>query len=253
MKIGLVLSGGGARGILHLGVIKALEEFNVTFNHIAGTSAGSIIGSLYSYGYSPDEILKIILSTGLLRSLKPAWALTGLLSLDGLREVLLKHMPQNDFSALKIPTVIAATEIKKGKSEYFSDGDLISAILSSCCIPAIFNPIQFNGGVYVDGGLLDNLPAKSIRSKCDFLIGSHCNHINPDFDVRNIKVILERSLLMAINVNTQLSKSVCDVFIEPPEAGKISAFEWGRAKELFDIGYNFTKRNYKPSDFGAHV
>src|SRR6187402_977423 len=135
MKVGLVLSGGGARGISHLGVIKALEEFNVKVDFISGTSAGSITGCLYSYGYKPDEIVKMISTTRFAKSIKLAWAWTGLLSLDGLKELFIKFIPENSFEALKIPVTIAATEIKKGKIEYFTTGELIPAILASSCVP----------------------------------------------------------------------------------------------------------------------
>jgi NTE family protein len=79
MKIGLVLSGGGARGFAHLGVIKALEEFGLRFYQVAGTSAGSIAGAFYCYGYTPDETLERISQMGFLKSVRPAWAWTGLL------------------------------------------------------------------------------------------------------------------------------------------------------------------------------
>ena len=91
MKVGLVLSGGGARGVCHLGVIKALQEFGVKFDFISGTSAGSIVGCLFSYGYPPEEILRIIQATSFFKSLKLAWTWTGLLSFDGLGEALLDH------------------------------------------------------------------------------------------------------------------------------------------------------------------
>lgn len=249
MKVGLVLSGGGARGISHIGVLKALEEFGVQVNCMAGTSAGSIVGSLYGYGYSPDEIMDIILHTRFFKTMRPAWALTGLLSLEGLREILVTHMPENTFSALKIPMTIAATDMRKGKAAYFSSGELASAILASCCVPAVFNPISFNENLYVDGGIVDNLPAKSIREQCDVLIGSHCNYINDEFDVKNFRSVIERSLLVAINGNTTISKGLCDVLIEPPAVGKVSGFEVGKAKELFEIGYTFTRENFKPEDF----
>src|SRR5688572_19776960 len=84
MKVGLVLSGGGARGISHLGVIKGLEELGVKIEVLAGTSAGSIVGSLYSYGYSPDEIITEVIAMKLIRSMRPAWTWTGLLSLEGI-------------------------------------------------------------------------------------------------------------------------------------------------------------------------
>jgi NTE family protein len=244
MKIGLVLSGGGARGVCHLGVIKALEEAGVTVDYISGTSAGSIIGALYSYGYTPDEILHIIVSTSFFRSIRLSWTLTGLLKLDGLRDLILKYIPENTFDALKIPLTLAATELKKGQVKYFAQGELMGPLLGSCCVPAVFNPISIEGGLYVDGGILDNLPVKAIRDKCDVIIGSHCNFITSEFDVKNMRSVIERSLLMAINGNTTINKSLCNVLIEPPAVGKFSGFDLGKAKEMFDIGYQYTRENF---------
>ena len=253
MKIGLVLSGGGARGIAHLGVIKALEEFGLSFSAISGTSSGSIVGALYAYGYSPQQILDIISKVSVFKSVRPAWTWMGLLSMDGLREVLFRHMPENNFSSLKLPMTIAATDIRKGTIEYFNDGELIPCIMASCCVPAIFPPVSINGHTYVDGGVLDNLPAKPIRQNCDFIIGSHCNPIGKDFDVRNLKVIIERSLLMAINSNTIISKELCDVLIEPTGLDKVSGFEIGKAQDIFELGYEFTKANFDMRDFERAV
>jgi NTE family protein len=249
MKVGLVLSGGGARGISHIGVIKALHELGVQVDCVAGTSAGSIVGSLYAYGYEPDKILEIILVSSFFKSLRPAWTWTGLLSLDGLRDILLKHMPENSFESLKKPMIVAVTNIKSGKSEYFSSGELIPTILASSCVPAVFNPIQFKGNLYVDGGVLDNLPAQIIRQQCDFLIGSNCNCINEDFDVKNLRSVIERSLMMGIDANTGNNKKLCDVLIDPPQVGRVSGFDVSKAKELFEIGYQFTKQNFKADDF----
>lgn len=246
---GLVLSGGGARGVCHLGVIKALEEMNVRIDCISGTSAGAIAGALYSYGYTPDEALNIITGTSFAWSLRPAWRWTGLLSLEGLREIFLRFIPENSFESLKIPMVVAATEVRKGKIEYFNQGELIPVILASCCIPAMFNPVEINGGVYVDGGVLDNLPVKGIQDQCSFIIGSHCNFIRPEVDLRNFRAVIERALLMAISGNTTISKSLCNVLIEPPDVGKYSGFDIGKAKELFEIGYRYTLENFSPEQF----
>jgi NTE family protein len=249
MKIGLSLSGGGARGISHLGVIQALEEFGVKVSVVSGTSAGSIVGSLYSYGYRPLQILDIIQKVSVFKSVNIAWTWTGLLSLDGLRDVLRTHMPENSFSALKLPMTIAATDLRKGTIEYFNEGELIPAIMASCCVPAIFTPVQFKGNLYVDGGVLDNLPVKPIKEACDFVIGVHCNPVSPNFDPKNLKSVVERSLLMAINASMLSSKALCDVFIEPAGLGNITGFEIGKAKDLYDIGYEFTKKNFSPNNF----
>ncbi len=249
MKIGITLSGGGARGVAHIGVLKALEEMGVEISVISGTSAGSIVGALYAHGYKPEEILSIIQKVGVFKSVRPAWTWIGLLSLEGLKEVLLKYIPENNFNALKIPLTVAATDIRKGEIVYFSEGELIPCIMASCCVPAVFVPVSFADKLLVDGGVLDNLPTKPIRKKCDLLIGSHCNPIGSDFDAKNLKTIIERSLLMAVNGNTQKSRELCDVFIEPPGLDKFTGFGLSKAQEIFDAGYRFTKENFKSNQF----
>jgi NTE family protein len=248
MNIGLVLSGGGARGVAHIGVLKALDEFGIKISCISGTSAGAIVGALYGYGYKPDQILDIIEKTSFFKSIRIAWTWKGLLSIDGLHKVLEKHLPQDSFSSLKIPMVIAATDIRKGRIEYFSQGELIGPILGSCCVPAVFNPYQMNGNLYVDGGVLDNLPVKGITDKCDFIIGSHCNFITSEFDVTNLRSVIERSLLMAINGNTTISKGLCKILIEPPGVGKFSGFDLSKAKEIYTSAYEYTRQTFKPEE-----
>lgn len=247
MKIGITLSGGGARGIAHIGVLKALEEMGVKISVISATSAGSIVGSLYAYGIKPDQIFEKVRQLSLFKSVRPAWTWIGLLAMDGLKELITKNIPENDFSALKIPLTIAATEIRKGQVQYFSSGELSTVVEASCSIPAVFSPVHIANDLFVDGGLLDNLPARVIRDQCDFLIGSHCNEISPEFDPKNMKVVIERSLLIAIWANTQHSMDLCDATIRPPNMDRFTVFDIGKAQEIFDYGYQFTKENFKPS------
>jgi NTE family protein len=249
MKIGLALSGGGARGFAHLGVIKALEEIGITISEVSGTSAGAIAGAFYCYGYSPDEIFGIISSQGFLKSVRPAWSWTGLLSMDGFKEVMHKYLPDNSFESLKIPLTVATTEIRLAKVTYFDSGELIPRVIASSSIPALFDPMNLNGHVFVDGGIMDNLPARPLVGKTDFIIGSHCNPVEQRFDIKNAKEVTERSLLIAINANSNHSKTHCNVVIEPIELGRYSTFDLSKGKEIFDIGYKYVKNNYTNIDF----
>lgn len=249
MKRGLVLSGGGARGIAHIGILKALDEIKIKFDFISGTSAGSIIGALYAAGNKPDHIFELVKNLSIFKSVRPAFAWTGLLTLDGLKELLLKNIPENKFESLKIPLTVAATDLRNGRLHYFTSGELATAIVASSSIPAIFNPVQLNGNLYVDGGLLDNLPVRPIRQQCDFIVGCHCNHVSPDFDVTNIKLVVERSLLIAIQANTEISRNLCDLFIEPPRMDRFSSLDLSKAQEIFEFGYRFTKQNFLPHHF----
>lgn len=249
MKTGLVLSGGGARGVAHLGVLKALDELGVVIDRISGTSAGALVGALYAQGLKPDAIFQLIKGISFLKSVRPAWALTGVFNMDGIRELLQKKIPHNSFDELSIPLTVVATDIRKGQVHYFTEGELIPTILASCSIPAIFNPISFKGNLYVDGGLVDNLPVKPIRKQCDFIIGSHCNHISPEVDVTNVKSVVERSLLVAIYSNTEVSRGLCDVFIEPPRMDRFSSLDLGKIQEVYDFSYRFTIQNFLPHHF----
>jgi NTE family protein len=249
MKIGLALSGGGARGIAHIGVIKAMEELGVKPDVISGTSAGSVVAALYAGGMKPDDIFEVVNHLSLFRSVKMAWAWSGLLKMEGLHALLTRYCPGNTFESLKIPLVVAATEIRLGEIRYFSSGELAPAIVSSCSIPGIFNPVKFEDHLYVDGGLLDNLPARPIRDKCDFLVGSHCNHLTPVYDEHSLRAVIERSMLITISANSTASRMICDLVIEPPHMARYTVFEIAKAREIFDTAYKYTKENFLPHHF----
>ncbi len=240
MKIGLALSGGGARGIAHLGSIKALEEAGIQFDYISGTSSGALIGALYSYGYSPDEILTRIKNTSFYGLLRPALNWQGLINIEKGSEEIKKHIPEDNFDSLKIPFYATATNINKGKVKVFSKGELIKPIMASCSIPVLFNPVTIRNKQYVDGGLTDNLPIKPIKKKCDKVIALHCNPISENYQVGSWKDLMERSFLIAITMNSHRKRSKCDVFIEPPEVGNYKVFDFKNATEIYQVGYDYT-------------
>lgn len=240
--IGISFSGGGARGIVHLGVLKALLENNVKPEIISGTSAGAIIGALYAAGYSPDESLNIIRQTKVLSIFKPSYSWKGLLSIDKLGKLLEKYLPAR-FEDLDKELVVAATDINNGRTEYFKKGELILSILASCAVPLIFKPVRINDKNYVDGGLLKNLPAEAIRKKVDVLIGVNSNPTGKAENLDNARLVMERSSLLAIGVNARSSLKKCDIIIEPGDMNRYSGFGLAQAQEIFDYGYEFTLQN----------
>lgn len=237
MKIGLALSGGGARGIAHLGVIKALNELGIKPSMIAGTSAGSIAGTMTAAGYSPEFTFDIIQSSGISNFLKLSFNRFGLFNLDKLESVFLKHIPHNSFENLKIPMVICATDIEKGEAVYFSEGELAKAVLASCCLPGIFSPIKFQGRLLVDGGILNNLPIEPLQNHCDFIIGVNVTPISNSMPIKSAKDVLMKSLFTAINQNSSEKLSRCDIAIEPHEIFRFDGLNLKKSKELFDLGY----------------
>lgn len=143
--IGLVLSGGGARGFAHLGVMKALTELGIHISEISGTSAGAIAGSLFAAGYAPDQILEIIEETNVFDFLRPVFNKPGLSSMEKVEEVLSNYLSDDSFESLQIKLFVNATDLNSGEEIFFSSGPLIKPIVASACIPVIFSPVAFAG------------------------------------------------------------------------------------------------------------
>ena len=239
MKIGIALSGGGARGLAHLGIIKALEELKIPLSIISGTSSGAIIGALYAYGYSPDQILEIIINTKLFRLVRFTIG-TGLLKMDAAEKAFLQYLPENDFSVLKKKLIVTTTDLNSGKTVYFSEGELVKPLLASSSIPVVFAPVQIGNRLYIDGGLLNNLPVEALSEQCDKIIAAHCNPINDEFVSKGFRAVFERTFLLIINANTFESRKYCDLFVEPPALGQFSTLSIAKAREMFNIGYEYT-------------
>ncbi|GAB4107723.1 patatin-like phospholipase family protein [Echinicola sediminis] len=241
-KIGIALSGGGARGIAHLGVLKALEENNIMVDMVAGTSAGAIVGALYCQGYTPDAILDIIIKTNYFKFLRPAISWKAILKMDTIDQLYSVHLPDNSFEKLQKPLCIAATDLKRGKVVYFSEGPLIPPLMASTCIPGMFEPIQIDGKYYIDGGVLNNLPMEPLEGRCDYIIGVNCNHLSEEHNINNIKRMIERTVIMSMNHNVYSRKNRCDFFIEPEGLAKYGVFDLRKSKEIFSAGYDAAQK-----------
>lgn len=241
MKIGLVLSGGGARGIAHLGVIKALQEQGIEVCRLSGTSAGAITGALISAGYEPDESLKIIESSSFVRHIRPAWTRMGLLRIDTVVDLYRKYIPADSFETLDIPLHVAAVDLNAGELIIFEQGELIRPVLASCCLPGIFEPMLINRKQYIDGGALNNMPVEPLLGKVDYIIGSHCNPFPANKPIRTARGVIERSLVISVRSRTAERLALCNFVIEPPALVNYSVSDIGHAREIFQAGYRHAR------------
>ncbi|ARS34888.1 patatin-like phospholipase family protein [Pontibacter actiniarum] len=238
MRVGLALSGGGARGIAHLGVLKALDEQGIKISMISGVSSGAIAAVLYAYGYTPDEVLKLIKELSIFQMVRPVFGKTGLLHMEEVEKLYNKYLgPSLKFEDLKIPVVVSATEMNEGVTAYFSEGEVIKPLLASSAVPILYQPIQFKGKTLSDGGLLNNLPVEPLQHNCDVKIAVHVNPINHQVQVKSLRSMVERTVLLAINNNVKLRLPHCDLLLEPQELRYFRLTNFRKADEIFDIGY----------------
>jgi NTE family protein len=241
-KTGIVLSGGGARGFAHLGVLKALNENNVYPQIISSVSAGSIVGVLYADGYTPDEILSIFETTDLYRMLRFYRPSLGVLKAAGLRKLLTKHLKVERIEDLKMPVIISATDFGSATTEYFTHGSIVDAVMASSAIPLVLKPYTINGKMYVDGGLMNNLPIEPLLGRCDDIIGVNVNPVKEMTQFNSFRNYADRVLHLAIRANVPNNIQKCDMYIEPEGLTNFQLFKVSAAREIFDIGYKHTQR-----------
>jgi NTE family protein len=249
--IGLVLSGGGARGFAHLGVIQALNEAGIFPDVISGTSAGAIIGVLYADGHTPEEILNLMNVGSRFDFMRPALPREGLLQINGIIKILKTSLHSKQFKELKIPLFVAATDLNNGKAVYFSEGDLYDPVIASASIPVLFQPVKIDDISYVDGGVLDNLPLRPIENRCRILIGSFVNPVGYMEKISGLINIAERTFMLSMSKEIFEKAKKFDLFIAPQELRNFKILDPEKAHELFDIGYIATNEKLKEIDINS--
>lgn len=236
-RLGMAFSGGGAKALCHAGVLKAFEEHGIKPDVLAGVSAGAVVAALYADGYSPDSILSISENLHLTDVLRFDWNHGGFFSMEGFKAVLDSFLRAERFEDLAIPLKVVATDLDRGQSVVFDTGLLVDALVASCSVPILFKPYTINGVNYVDGGVLQNLPAFAIRSSCKTLVGVSTGPVRTGPYDLSMPTIALRSYSLIFRNNATYAKELCDWVIEPATINDFSGSDVDKYQQLFDIGY----------------
>lgn len=275
-KIGIALSGGGARGLAHIGVLQALEELHIPIAYIAGTSMGSIVGGLYAAGFAPDELKKEVLAIdwekvfdeqaerdwlsfrakreqrryflNLELGLDKDYKLTSPTGAIADQELLLtlkrltRSVGVQNFSELPIPFRAVATDINKAESVALDSGDLALAMRASMAVPLVFTPVEWNGRLLVDGGALNNLPVGTVKQMgADIVIAIDIS--TPLQEVQagsSIFSLSQQSLAVVLVQNTRSALQQADVVVTP-DLHQIGAGDFTSAEKAITYGYEAIK------------
>jgi NTE family protein len=239
IKRPFVLSGGGARGFAHLGVVKALQERDIFPSAISGTSAGAIAGAFLANGFTPDETSEIL--AGKLTRKMIGWnsLSLGFMSFKRVGEYIEKNLRYKTFEELPIPLFITATSFVDGRQKIFQKGSIIDALTASCAIPAIFPAFEIENIPYVDGGLANNLPIEPFNLHKKDIIAIHVNPIWDLNEKRGLRAIIERAFNLSFVGTVRQSARHCHMFIEPRDLIKFSLFDLNKADQIIKVGYEY--------------
>lgn len=240
-SIGYAFSGGGARGFSHIGVLKALEQFGIRPNVMSGVSAGSVAAVMYASGLTPDEMAECFKNLPNLTNFV-TWKIPGnsLMKIDKFGRLIESWLPVKYLEELEVPTIVCATDFQHCKAIGWGKGEIVPRVLASCSIPIVFEPIRINDGVYVDGGVLRNLPAWAIRKYCKTLYGINCSPLNPvweDPDKHNILDVALRTYRIMSKSNMAIDAKMCDVLFNLKGAHKIGTFDISKFDHAVNLGY----------------
>ncbi|MDA8686559.1 patatin-like phospholipase family protein [Robiginitalea sp.] len=241
LNIGIVLSGGGVRGMAHIGVLKALREFNIAPNWISGASVGAIVGALYARGNGEEDMLRFFKETPLLRYDFLSIGKPGLFDTERYYSIFSSYFPENNFERLHIPLFVNATNLQRGENRTFSKGELIKPLLASAALPPIFSPVLIDGELYSDGGIMNNFPIEPLEGKAEYILGSNVAVIQ-EMSPKEIRTSLQLAnrttglMLQAINAAKTMR---CHLLFEPNELQHIGVLDKKGIEQAYHIGYEY--------------
>ncbi len=243
-KVIIVLGGGGARGLAHVGVLRALQEEGIPVDEIVGVSVGALIGALYSAGIPVEEIEKMASEIGwnnltsVSRTSMVKLILSDeLLSSNNMETYLHKHIGDRSFSDLPIPFACVATDIRTGERVIFREGPVAVAAQISATIPAIFKPVEYRHRLLVDGGLTDNLPTDVARADArdGIVIGVLPVGEYALTDTNTVFKGLVRAIDIQKDIILETKRKEADYMIEP-DVGSVTMVDLGRGRECIEAG-----------------
>ncbi|MBE7076619.1 MAG: hypothetical protein E7374_01860 [Clostridiales bacterium] len=239
-KIGLCLSGGGARGFCYLGAFKALEENGIVFDAVAGCSTGSVFGALYASGMTADEMLKKgeNIKTKDFRNSKLGFLPS---KMDRLHDLIEASIPVKKIEELKIPYYAVAVDLKTGKEEHFSEGNLASIITGSCAIPGVFVPVKYKNMTLIDGGVSNNIPADVLKMNgCDYVVTIDCNCTRGGGTSSSNIINQFFTSIGIMMVNNSKRGQKCSDIIICPDMKRFSSLKIVSKEEMIEEGYKAT-------------
>lgn len=268
-KIGLSLSGGGAKGFAHVGVLKVLDSLGVKIDYISGTSMGAIVGGLYASGYTGKDIEKLIKETDFYNLISsegnraeasffnksvdkyilkvpiqngkvtlPSSISSGQKNIYLLKELFKNVSNTTDFSKFPIPFMCVATNLESGKVKIFEKGDISEAIMASSAFPSLIDPVKVGDSIYVDGAMTINYPSEPLKKKgIDIVIGVNLNQgLNKRENINSIVDILNQIVDYGIVKETKNQENFTDINIHPNLEG-LSITSFDDKEKILKYGY----------------
>lgn len=236
LKVGLALGSGLARGLAHIGVIKALLQAGIRIDCIAGTSMGSVVAALFACGMKVKMMERLARRISRRTWIDFTFPRMGLIAGERLEELLYLLTGRRKFEEVSLPLAILAVDLISGERVVLRCGSIARAVRASCAIPGIFNPVEYGGRLLVDGGVLERVPAKTVRDMgADFVIAVDVGYYIEEYKINHIFDVLSRANEVMSREIGLLQPQKADILIMP-DMKDVAPFHFHLADEAIARG-----------------
>ncbi len=245
-RIGLALGGGAAKGLAHIGALKAFEEEQIPIHCISGTSVGALVASYHAFGRPAESILSICSTLNLSRLIDFTLERGGLFSTDNIREMLHRDLGDCRIEDANIPLAICATDIETGEQLIFRNGNLADAVCASMAVPGLFVPVEIDGRILVDGGLVENLPISPLEDMgAGIIVGVDLSHVGRYPKPENTIDVVSNAINISIDFNTRKQLKKADIAVPLDLSDYSLTNNADRVEELYMEGYHPMKKKIR--------
>ena len=237
-KICLAMSGGAARAIAHIGVLRALTRAAIPIDSIVATSGGALIGVFYAAGWTPEQMIEVVPDLTWRRLTKVGFSKMGLVSAEPIERLIVQKLGDITFEELKIPMAIVATDLVKGQPVIFNSGRVADKVKAACSFPGIFKPVEIDGKMLCDGGIFENVPVHAARDKMKAEVVIAVDTIPEailESHPHNVIEIVDRAVDLVLKQRAKHLQEESDIYLEPVRS-QISSFDLEAAEQLVRWG-----------------
>lgn len=251
--LGICLSGGGALGFAHIGVLQALIENNIIPEVVSGSSMGALVGTLYAAGYTPAEMLQMtrddkLFMVSKLFKFKPKFWKSGFSTHNTILKLLSEAIPHDNFDELPRKLNVCVSNLNTMQWEIRNSGkDLSKWVSASASIPGVFEAVEMQGKFYLDGGVLNNLPSQPLKPVCRAIIGVDLFPFVPPVEMKRPIDAIASTIRGVQHINSLEGRSLCKYLIETSVVNKYHEFKFESYERIYKIGYrdamNYISKN----------